>query len=78
MVSMESELGQMGPGEGCLEVERKKKKCCWKEKHRFSPDVNTDVLCWGQRQSRTESGLGSREEKRERGVKVDMEPVALI
>ena len=27
MVSMESELGQMGPGVGCLEVERKKKKC---------------------------------------------------
>ena len=59
MVSMDSELGQMGPGVGCLEVERKERKC-WKEKHRFSPDVNRTVLRWGERQSRTESGLGSR------------------
>ena len=55
MVSRESELGQMGPGVGCLEVERKERKFC-KEKHRLSPDV----LCWGQRQNRTESGLGGR------------------
>lgn len=49
----------MGPGVGSLEVERKERKY-WKEKHRFSPDVNRDVLCWGQRQSATRPGLESR------------------
>lgn len=24
---------------------------CWKEKREFGPDVNKDVLCWGQRQT---------------------------
>ena len=48
----------MGPGVGSLEVERKERKY-WKEKHRFSPDVNRDVLRWGQRQSGTRPGLES-------------------
>lgn len=48
MVGLESEVGQLGPGVGCLEVEKIERKL-WKEKHKFNPDINKAVFCWGQR-----------------------------
>ena len=77
MGSMESELSQMGPGVGCLEVERRKENA-----GRRSTDSVLMLIgmCYaGDRGRAGQSQVwAAEEEKREIGVKVDTEPVALI
>lgn len=76
MVGVESELGHTGPEWGAW------KWVGWKdnfrkEKHKVRPDVNKDVLCWGQRQRGQGQMWGAEEERRMMGVEGNMELRAL-